>query len=458
MSDDSGERRASEDDRDPFAAFDQSTGSGVVRDPYPTFATLRRECPVHKGPLGERFGLPQTESAMLSRSGEYYTALSYDAVQQVLLDGATFSSSGYAPTVGMLMGHSILEMDEPEHGRYRALIQQAFGLKAMERWEHAIVAPIVDRLIDRFVERGRADLVRELTLPFPIQVIGAMLGLPEADLPQFHRWAVELISITVDILRGIEASQKLRDYFAGILSARRSAPREDLISVLAQAELDGQRLTDEEIFAFLRLLLPAGAETTYRSSSSLLFGLLTHSDQLAAVRADRTLIKRAIEEGLRWEPPLTGIARLAMRDADVAGVRIPAGAVVGVCVGAANHDETRWSARRRRYFSRTQVAHGVRIRRAHLPRDASGAHGDTRDVERRARPAPRPADRRGGGERAHHRARLPGTARHTGALRAARQSGRVILRRGGSSTGQFVAAPFHRRLAEEIVRQPQGRR
>lgn len=330
-----------EAERDPFAAFDQATGSGVVRDPYPTFAEMRRECPVQAGPLGERFGLPQPES-MMSETGKYYTALSYEAVQQVLLDGETYSSSGYAPTVGMLMGHSILEMDEPEHGRYRALIQQAFGLKAMERWESTIVAPIVNGLIDRFVERRRAELVRELTLPFPIQVIAAMLGLPQADLPQFHRWAVELISIIVDIGRGIEASQKLREYFAGILAVRRVEPREDLISVLAQAELDGQRLTDEEIFAFLRLLLPAGAETTYRSSSSLLLGLLMHPDQLEAVRADRGLMKRAIEEGLRWEPPLTGIARLAMRDGEVAGVPIPKGAVVAVCLGAANHDETRW--------------------------------------------------------------------------------------------------------------------
>jgi cytochrome P450 len=179
-------------------------------------------------------------------------------------------------------------------------------------------------------------------LPFPIQVIAAMLGLPPADLPRFHRWAVELISIIVDIGRGIEASQKLREYFAGILSERRAAPRDDLISVLALAELDGQRLTDEEIFAFLRLLLPAGAETTYRSSSTLLFGLLTRPEQLDALRADRSLMKRAIEEGLRWEPPLTGIARLAMRDTELAGVRIPAGAVVSVCLGAANHDDTRW--------------------------------------------------------------------------------------------------------------------
>ena len=330
-----------EDDHDPFALFDTSTGSGIVRDPYPVFAELRRECPVFKGPLGERFGLPTPES-MISQSGEYYTALSYEAVQRVLLDGDTFSSSGYAPTVGMVMGHSILEMDEPEHGRYRALLQQAFSIKAMERWEHTIVAPIVQGRIDAFSGRGHADLVRELTLPFPIEVIALMLGLATEDLPRFHRWAVELISITVDIARGFAASQCLRDYFAEILAVRRSAPRDDLISVLATAELDGQRLTDEEIFAFLRLLLPAGAETTYRSSSNLLLGLLTNPEQLDALRRDRTLMKRAIEEALRWEAPLTGIARLAMRDTELAGVPIPKGAVIGVCLGAANRDDSRW--------------------------------------------------------------------------------------------------------------------
>ncbi len=330
-----------DDERDPFAAFDTSMGSGIVRDPYPIFAELRRECPVFKGPLGERFGLPAPE-AMISQSGEYYTALSYETVQRVLLDGETFSSSGYAPTVGMVMGHSILEMDEPEHGRYRALLQQAFSIKAMERWEHAIVAPIVQGRIDAFVARGHADLVRELTLPFPIEVIAAMLGLPQEDLPRFHRWAVELISISVDIGRGLTASQRLRDYFAEILAVRRTAPRDDLISVLATAELDGQRLTDEEIFAFLRLLLPAGAETTYRSSSNLLFGLLTQPEQLDALRRDRTLMKRAIEEALRWEAPLTGIARLAIRDTELGGVAIPKGAVIAVCLGAANRDDSRW--------------------------------------------------------------------------------------------------------------------
>jgi cytochrome P450 len=331
------------DEKDPFEVFNHSTGSGLVRNPYPRFAELRGQCPVHQGTAGQLFGIPTIDQAVFSESGSYYTACSYAAVAQVLLDGETFSSAGYGKTMGLVMGHSILEMDEPEHHRYRSLLQQAFSQKAMDRWERDLVAPIVARCIDRFVDRGRADLVRELTFPFPLEVIAGMLGLPDQDLPRFHRLAVELISIAVEIERGIAASQQLRDYFAEILAARRTHPGDDLISVLAMAELDGQRLTDEEIFAFLRLLLPAGAETTYRSSSNLLYGLLANPEQLTALRDDRSLMRRAMEEGLRWEAPLTGIARTATRDVVVDGVQVPAGAVIGVGLGSANHDEKRWN-------------------------------------------------------------------------------------------------------------------
>lgn len=112
--------------------------------------------------------------------------------------------------------------------------------------------------------------------------------------------------------------------------------------MLAQAELDGQRLTDDEIIAFLRLLLPAGAETTYRSSSNLMFGLLSNPDQLAALRDDRSLMPQAIEEGVRWDPPLTSIGRTCTKDTMVEGVLIPAGSPVQVCMAAANRDPSRW--------------------------------------------------------------------------------------------------------------------
>jgi cytochrome P450 len=176
-----------------------------------------------------------------------------------------------------------------------------------------------------------------------VAVIAGMMGLPGRDLPAFHRLAVELISITVDWERGMRASAGLREIFARVLAERRREPRDDLISVLAHAELEGTRLSDEEIYAFLRLLAPAGAETTYRSSSNLLLGLLTHTDQLEAVRRDRSLVPQAIEEGLRWEAPLPAIMRRAAADVELAGVPIPAGATIGVHLGAANHDDARYA-------------------------------------------------------------------------------------------------------------------
>jgi len=328
-------------DEDPFELFNRVSGAGTVRDPYPEFAALRAESPVQPLDLRAEYAIPDDMEIELPPA---FRVLGYDEVVTVLRDGDTFSSAGYAMSMGEVMGHSILEMDEPEHHRYRALLQQAFTRKAMERWETELVGPIVDGFIDAFASRGRADLVRELTFPFPVHVIAGLLGLPHDDLPQFHRWAVEIISLGVDWDRAVRASGDLREYFAGILAQRRREPADDVITVLAGAELDGQRLTDEDIFAFLRLLLPAGAETTYRSSSNLFFGLLTRPEQLDALRADRSLAAQAIEEGLRWEPPLTGIMRTAVRDVELGGVAVPAGSILSVTIGAANRDPSRWDA------------------------------------------------------------------------------------------------------------------
>jgi cytochrome P450 len=233
-------------------------------------------------------------------------------------------------------------MDPPEHGRHRGLLQKAFSKQAIERWDEELVGPVIHGLIDRFAARGHADLVRELTFPFPVAVICGMLGIPEEEHHDFHRLAVELISVGIDLERGANASRKLGEMFARVLEKRRSQPQDDLFSLLAHAELDGQRLSDEDIFAFGRLLAPAGAETTYRSSSNLIFGLLSDRSQWDAVRGDPVLIPQAIEEGLRWECPLLGIMRTATRDTEVCGVAIPAGAMIHVNLGSANRDETRY--------------------------------------------------------------------------------------------------------------------
>jgi cytochrome P450 len=240
------------------------------------------------------------------------------------------------------MGHMILGMDDPEHRLNRNLVSNAFRERSLARWEQDLIAPICNELIDRFVARGTAELVKELTFEFPVRVIARLLGLPEEDFAQFQRWSIELIGLGADIERGLAASQSLKDYFATVVAERRRAPQHDVISDLVTAEIDGERLTDDAIYAFLLLLLPAGAETTYRSSGNLLFLLLTHPEQLGAVQRDRNLVDQAIEEGLRFEPPLLMIGRTATCDVEVGGVTISAGADITTCLGSANHDETRW--------------------------------------------------------------------------------------------------------------------
>jgi cytochrome P450 len=323
---------------DPYELSD--TVAGTIRDPFPRFAQLRRESPVHLGAIDmgeaphESFGpVPAIPPA---------TVFGFDECVSVLKDNETYSSTIYEGVMGSVMGRTILQMDEPEHRMSRALVSPAFRSKMLARWEEELVKGVVNELVDRFIDRGRADLVREVTFNFPVQVIARILGLPRSDYPRFQRWAIEITSVAANWDRGVAASEALRDYFADVLAERRLKPDDDLISELVAVEVDGQKLTDEEIYSFLRLLLPAGVETTYRATGSLLYGLLTNPDQLAAVQADRELIPQAIEEAIRWEPPVTVILRRAMKDTELGGVKIAEGADVALLLGAANRDERKY--------------------------------------------------------------------------------------------------------------------
>jgi len=322
------------DDLEEFGSFDDAV-SGDVRDPYTELAQRRREGAIQKLDMS---GMPQMEA-----SKPIFMVYGFDEVEAVLKDDATFSSSIVLAVFGDVLGKQVmLGMDEPEHRRLRALVSGAFSRKALARVEKDLVERVGNELIDRFVGRGRADLVREFNFIYPTKIIAGLLGLPEDDYPQFQRWSISLLAFTMNRERALAASQALREYFAPILAARRVEPREDLISRLARAEIDGEKLADEEIFSFLRLLLPAGIETTYRSTGNLIFGLLSNPDQLEAVRSDRSLIPQAIEEAVRWEPPLLTITRVAIRDSELGGHSIPAGSTVMPYLGAANRDESRW--------------------------------------------------------------------------------------------------------------------
>jgi cytochrome P450 len=323
----------------PFDPYElKDVVGGTIRDPYPRLHEMCRESPVHLGPIDLGEGADPVDP---SRPPPV-TVFGFEEVVQVLRDNETFSSGVYTDVMGMVMGRTILEMDEPEHRCSRALVAPSFRTKMLQRWEEELVAVVVNELIDTFADAGSTDLVRTVTFNFPVQVIARILGLPRADYQQFQRWTLELTSVAANWDRGVAASMALRDYFAAVMAERRVTPGDDLISDLVRTEVDGEHLSDEEIYSFLRLLLPAGVETTYRATGSLLFALLNDRTQFDALYDDRSLYPQAFEEAVRWEPPVTLILRRAACDTELAGVPIEAGADVALLIGAANRDERKY--------------------------------------------------------------------------------------------------------------------
>jgi cytochrome P450 len=311
------------------------TVAGDSRDPYVGYRDKRVDTPVERR-RNVSFDGSDT-------GGEMYYVYGYDDVATVLRDNTTFCSGSIRDLLEVVMGpYPLVGMDEPEHKRLRSLVAQAFRQKTLVHWNDDVVGPVVDDTIDTFIDSGEAELVRDFTYLYPVQVIGALLGLPREDYQYFQPRALALTNVAAQPEPGLVASVELREYFAGILDERRKEPRDDLISELVNAELDGEVLGDEEIFSFLRLLLPAGAETTYRATGNLIYALLTHPDQFEALKADRSLMTQTIEEVIRWESPLTITSRQSTRDSEIHGVAIQSGADVVACVGSANHDPSRW--------------------------------------------------------------------------------------------------------------------
>ena len=351
-----------------------------------------------------------------------FEVFTYDLVSAAMRDNVTLPSGSIREFMSVVMGpYPLVGMDEPEHRRLRNLVAQAFRQRTLEHWDSDVVIPVVDEMIDGFVDRGAADLVSEFTYHYPAMVIAEILGLPRADHDFFQPRALAVINVAVRPEEGIVASEELRDYFAGFMEERRKHPGTDIISELVQAELDGEVLGDEEIFSFLRLLLPAGAETTYRATGSFLYGLLTHTDQLDALRADRSLMPQAIEESIRWEGPLLITSRECASDTEIGGVRIPQG---GDGHGERRLGEPRRDAvgpaRRVRHLPRRPAAHRVRSRRAHVPRHAPRPHGDVGRGQPPPRPVPEPAHRPravGRRRRPHPRRALPVAHHAAGPLR-----------------------------------------
>jgi cytochrome P450 len=209
-----------------------------LRDPYPEFARLREQSPVVR-----------QESTMEGAPPAYAVYRQAD-VTRVLRDGATFSSAVIAQGMAEVWGRKIIVgMDAPEHHRHRALVSVAFRQTTLARWEDSLVRRVVDDLIDHFSDRAQANLVNEFTFAFPAKVIAGVLGLPEADYRQFQQWALGIINVTRDWATAVRCSQELTEYLTRIVDERRHDPREDLITDLVTAELDGEKLGDEEIYS-----------------------------------------------------------------------------------------------------------------------------------------------------------------------------------------------------------------
>jgi cytochrome P450 len=301
---------------------------------------------VQVGSVPDQFPAMDGLRALVPIGGPSRSVYSYETGVDVLRRPEDFASAPFYAGLNASIGPSVIGMDEPEHRRMRSLVQPAFARNLMEEWKRTIIRPIVDKHLDRIAPLGRADINQEIGSQVPVHTIAAALGLPTKDRDQFFVWAVTMMLSTATLQSRLEAADALGDYIAPLIAMRRRQPSDDLLSTLAQATVpddvgegvDHRPLSDQEIKAFVRILVIAGSDTTFRGYGSVMYNLLAHPDVLEAVRADRSLVRKAIAEALRIEQPLAAIGRVTSRPCSLAGQEIPAGAYVEVRVGAANHD------------------------------------------------------------------------------------------------------------------------
>jgi cytochrome P450 len=303
-------------------------------NPYPAYRAMRERAPLiwHEA----------TRSWIISR---------YDDVERAFKDReSVFTSDNYDWQIEPVHGKTILQLSGREHAVRRALVAPAFRGRDLQQK----FLPVIDRnareLIDTFRHTGTVDLVEGFATRFPINVIVDMLGLDTSDHARFHAWYTAVIAflgnlsgdpqVTAD---GERTRVEFAQYLIPIIHARREKPGDDLLSTLCAAEVDGVRMSDEDIKSFCSLLLAAGGETTDKALASLFANLLLHPEQLAAVREDRSLIARAFAETLRFTPPVHMIMRQTAVDVEVSGGTIPSGATVTCLIGAANRDGSRYA-------------------------------------------------------------------------------------------------------------------
>jgi cytochrome P450 len=313
------------------------------RNPYPAYAHLRSASPV--------LHVPQFRAWLL---------FDFQSVDRALRDHETFRNGVPGPENWFIFE------DPPRHTRLRGLIARAFTPRSIAGLEPRI-REISRTLLDGVIGRGEMDLANEYAVPLPMRVIAELLGLPTEDEARYKRWSEEMLKLSYSLFRDEGGAQAVADFRAvtkemreaipAWLEQRRTAPRDDLLTRLVQAEVEGERLSDEEILGFFQLLLVGGQETTANLINSAIVCLLDHPDQLALVRADHARIPPMIEEVLRYRSPIQWLMRTPAADVTMHGQTIPAGALVLPVLGAANRDPAIFTEAERFDISRDPNPH-----------------------------------------------------------------------------------------------------
>ena len=326
-----------------------AAGGGVIEDPYPKWAELLAQGPVHKGTIAEAMGLPPERSGGgLYRPGTtYYTVLGFNAVSDVFTRKDDFWSDAYHDMgTAEEFGDTILSMDGLRHRKFRDLLQPLFQPGLAETWwREKVIDPLVDDLVEGLQGKNAAEVNGGFFARLPLHTMTGGFGLTFGE-------GLELRQHMLVGLHAKNSSERMSAraatsaVFERAIREKRENPCDDLISSLVNAvieEDDGamRKLTDEEVTSYCRLIVFAGGETTWRQMGNALYALLSHPDQLADLQADRSLMSQTVLELVRWlgEPMFP---RKVKRDTVLEGVELPEGAHLHVVVGAASRDPARW--------------------------------------------------------------------------------------------------------------------
>ncbi|PLW82277.1 cytochrome P450 [Kineobactrum sediminis] len=263
----------------------------------------------------------------------------YRELKQAFSDEEHFASkAAYTVHSEPSMGKTLQTMSGQQHRINRMLVSKPFFPKQVRHAVESLIAPIADELLNRLSDREEVDLVEAFTRPYPFTVITRMLGIPVNDEDKLLEWALKLIDYPWDPQGALRARSEFADYMQPIVEERRVRPGDDVISLLATAEFEGQRLGDEEIYSFLRLLFPAGSDTTYKVAGSLFYAILSDPTVRAQATESDSAREAIVQEALRWQPPTALLPRCCSKDTELAGIPIKQGDWILFGISAAHRD------------------------------------------------------------------------------------------------------------------------